>query len=714
MLITGAAGSIGSRLAQELGTDYDIVGIDMPGKEAPYDLVGIDLTTNASVQQAFHDIRDRKGTRLAAVIHLAAYFDFSGEPSPLYEAVNEAGTRRLLDALQAFEVERFIYASTMLVHAPCEPGELINEESELAPGWAYPESKLRTEKIIAESHGRIPYLLLRLAGLYDDSTAVPTLSHQIARIYERNIKSRLYSGDPATGQAFIHLDDLVDLFRRAVERRAELPEDCVILAGEGEVMSYQALQDEIGSYLHGEEEWATLSIPPSVARAGAWLEVQFEPLIPDDFDEGEAPFIRPFMVDMADDHFALHTKRARDLLGWEAQHRIVDELPRLLDSLQADPLGWYEANGLTPPHWMRAADRRDVDVEELRAHHEKTIRRAHRANLWAHWVNMGLGVWLMSSPPLLGYTSTALQWSDGLSGLALLIFASLSLSWRMAWARWVCAGIGSWLLLAPLLFWAPTPAAYLNDTVCGILVIGFAVLVRPAPGVSPVAAHTGPTLPKGWDYSPSSWFQRIPIIILALIGLLVSRYLAAYQLDYVPGVWEPFFGSSDPGKNGTESIITSSVSEAWPVPDAGLGALTYALEILVGMIGSSRRWRTMPWLVMLFGIMIVPLGAVSIFFIIIQPILLGTYCTLCLITAAAMLIQIPYSVDEIVATGQFLARRKRAGHPLWRVFFIGDTDEGEWQDVDDHFLQNPRGIVREMVSGGVSLPWNLAGCLLVG
>jgi nucleoside-diphosphate-sugar epimerase len=212
VLITGAAGSIGSRLAQELGTDYDIAGIDMPGKEAPYDLVGIDLTTNASVQQAFHDIRDRKGTRLAAVIHLAAYFDFSGEPSPLYEAVNEAGTRRLLDALQAFEVERFIYASTMLVHAPCEPGELINEESELAPGWAYPESKLRTEKIIAESHGRIPYLLLRLAGLYDDSTAVPTLSHQIARIYERNIKSRLYSGDPATGQAFIHLDDLVDLF----------------------------------------------------------------------------------------------------------------------------------------------------------------------------------------------------------------------------------------------------------------------------------------------------------------------------------------------------------------------------------------------------------------------------------------------------------------------------------------------------------------------
>lgn len=70
------------------------------------------------------------------------------------------------------------------------------------------------------------------------------------------------------------------------------------------------------------------------------------------------------------------------------------------------------------------------------------------------------------------------------------------------------------------------------------------------------------------------------------------------------------------------------MSEAWPVPDAGLGALTYALEIIVGCIGSARRWRTMPWLVVLFGIMIVPLGAISIFFIVIQPIVIGTYSTL--------------------------------------------------------------------------------------
>src|SRR5690606_28402600 len=98
-------------------------------------------------------------------------------------------------------------------------------------------------------------------------------------------------------------------------------------------------------------------------------------------------------------------------------------------------------------------------------------------------------------------------------------------------------------------------------------------------------------------------------------------------------------------------------------------------EILTGVIGSRRRWRTMPWLVLLFGLMIVPLGVVSIFFIIVQPVWIGTWCTLCLIGAAAMLAQIPYSLDELLATAQFLRRRQRAGRPLLRVLLRGDTDD---------------------------------------
>ena len=83
----------------------------------------------------------------------------------------------------------------------------------------------------------------------------------------------------------------------------------------------------------------------------------------------------------------------------------------------------------------------------------------------------------------------------------------------------------------------------------------------------------------------------------------------------------------------------------------------------------------MPWLVVLFGLMIAPLGIISIFFIIIQPIVIGTWSTIALIGAAAILVQIPYSLDELLATLQFLRRRVKAGQNWLRVLFVGDTDE---------------------------------------
>ena len=122
----------------------------------------------------------------------------------------------------------------------------------------------------------------------------------------------------------------------------------------------------------------------------------------------------------------------------------------------------------------------------------------------------------------------------------------------------------------------------------------------------------------------------------------------------------------------------------------------------------------MPWLVLLFGIMIVPLGVVSIFFIIIQPIWIGTWCTLCLIAAAAMLMQIPYSLDELLATCQFLRRRQRQGERLLRIFFVGDTDQGESSEPVREFERSPGEIARDAINGGVNLPWNLAVSMVIG
>jgi hypothetical protein len=125
----------------------------------------------------------------------------------------------------------------------------------------------------------------------------------------------------------------------------------------------------------------------------------------------------------------------------------------------------------------------------------------------------------------------------------------------------------------------------------------------------------------------------------------------------------------------------------------------------------------MPWLVVLFGLMIAPLGITSILFIIIQPVVIGTWSTIALIGAAAVLLQIPYSLDELLATLQFLRRRARAGQNWLRVLLVGDTDEepgGAASKPGDEFERPFGAVLKDMASGGVSLPWNLALAAAIG
>ncbi len=711
VIITGSAGTIGTALTRKLKDRYQVVGFDLSVDSCD---IPCDLTSPTSVLLALKLFKEQFGEQIAGVIHLAAFFDFTGKDSPLYDTINVEGTKKLLEALQDFDVDRFIYSSTMLIHKPSERGERINEQTPVEPKWVYPKSKAKAEETIARYHGKIPYLILRLAGVYDDQSGVPTLANQIARVYERDVKSNLYAGDIKAGQSFIHQNDLTDLFKKALDKRNDLPEKEIILAGEPETISYENLQKQIAQLIH-DEEVELINVPKSIAKIGAFIEEKMEPVVPDEYDKGEKPFIRPFMIDLASDHYALDITKAQKELDWKPKHRIDETLPNIIRSLKKDPDRWYERNKVNKPDWMEANE--GHHAEQTRKAYEVQFRKQHQSNLWAHFVNIVLGFWLITSPPTLGYQSYPLAVSDIASGVLLIALAFLSLSWRAAPARWGCALIGLWLIFAPLFFWAPTAGAYLNDTLIGFLVIGFSILVKPSIGVAPNAAMHGSSIPPGWDYSPSSWFQRFPIIILAFIGLYISRYLAAYQLEHIDNVWEPFFSGFLPdAKNGTEEIITSYVSKVWPVPDAGLGATVYILEILTGIIGSSSRWRTMPWLVLFFGIMIVPLGVVSITFIIIQPILLNTWCTLCLIGAAAMLIQVPYSFDELIATSMFLWRRWKAGRPILRVLLVGDVDEVDDKNrkKEDDFEQSPRAIIKEMLTGGVTLPWNLALCILIG
>ncbi|MBF9252168.1 vitamin K epoxide reductase family protein [Pontibacter sp. 172403-2] len=370
-------------------------------------------------------------------------------------------------------------------------------------------------------------------------------------------------------------------------------------------------------------------------------------------------------------------------------------------------------------HGMKMSD--DMRRQMLHMHHMQT--------LWVYWAIIILGVWMVMSPLTFSYTIgtvapsggrevwlslgqriSFMKWSDMLSGLGLIFFGWRSLTPNRPVSVWIACFIGIWLSMAPLVFWSPTAVAYLNDTLVGALVIALAILIAGMPNMI-MYMKMGSEVPAGWSYNPSSWPQRWIMIVLAFVGWMASRYLGAFQLGYIDHAWDPFFG------NSTRQVLNSDMSHSWPVSDAALGSLAYTFEFLMGFMGGTSRWRTMPWMVFFFGILVVPLGLVSIFLVIAQPLSVGAWCTFCLITAVIMLPMIPIEMDEVIAMGQHMVQRKRKGDSLWKVFWKGgepveqNSDERSPEVME--FPQEPGKVFLASI-WGMSFPWTLTVSAILG
>lgn len=183
-------------------------------------------------------------------------------------------------------------------------------------------------------------------------------------------------------------------------------------------------------------------------------------------------------------------------------------------------------------------------------------------------------------------------------------------------------------------------------------------------------AHAPP-----FDKNPSSWSQRWPIAALAGVATVLSTYMGLFQWQLIDSVWDPIFG------DGTATVLTSDASHRmhrWlKVPDAVFGAWGYLSEAVLSLVGSTRRWQFRPWMVLLFGIDVIPLGIVSAVLVVVQGIHVGSWCFLCLVTAAISFALVFFAYDEVWASMKYLARvwkTHRDPKLFWNVFW-GRADE---------------------------------------
>lgn len=163
ILITGATGKVGSRLARRLVQRGDHIRalVRNPAKAADLlddriELVAGDLLDVNSLAAAVRGVD--------AVVHCAAFF--RGATPEQAHAVNDLGTRHLAEAARAVSVGRFVFTSTGLVYGS-NGGRLAREDDACAPTHAYPVSKLAAERFLLALDG-LDVRVLRLPFVYGD------------------------------------------------------------------------------------------------------------------------------------------------------------------------------------------------------------------------------------------------------------------------------------------------------------------------------------------------------------------------------------------------------------------------------------------------------------------------------------------------------------------------------------------------------------------
>lgn len=224
ILVTGAAGLIGSAVAARLRGAHEVIGLDIrPGRE-------VDL---------LHDIS--APLRLAgtdAIVHIAAlHAPHVGRAADAdFRAINVDATARLLDAALAAGVSRFVYTSSTSVYGRAlEPANgraaWIDEDVEPQPRDIYDETKLAAEALVRASG--IPCAILRMSRCFPEPLPEMAL-HRLHRGIDRRDVAEAHALALAAAQAGCETfvisaapafqpEDCEELFRdapAAIRRRA--------------------------------------------------------------------------------------------------------------------------------------------------------------------------------------------------------------------------------------------------------------------------------------------------------------------------------------------------------------------------------------------------------------------------------------------------------------------------------------------------------------
>lgn len=325
LLVTGATGFVGSRLAIEAARrGHEVVG---SGRNAQGATVS-DITT-AGVQFIAGDITngefaDTVTRGVSHVCHLAAAWREASAPPEHFESVNVAGTLALARSAAANGVSVFVYCSTIGVHARTAR-EAVSEDSPFDVTNAYEKSKLHAEQALREfaRHTPMRIAILRPADGYGPGDT------RLLKLFRTVQKGRFPLIGPGHGRRhMLFIDDLVGAFLAACQAKFTSG-DVFIIAGP-ETTTLRELLKRL-TRLTGSTRFG-FRVPALPMKVAAALIEDACGLI------GRNPPLHRRTLDFYRTDVVYDTSKAQRTLHWTPRVGLDDGLQRTLD--------WYRQQKL--------------------------------------------------------------------------------------------------------------------------------------------------------------------------------------------------------------------------------------------------------------------------------------------------------------------------------------------------------------------------------
>lgn len=224
--ITGAAGFIGSHLADVLAGSCDLVLLDnlSSGRKA-------NLAAPLKTGRSRFVKQDLLGPKLGAtlkgvdvVLHFAANPDVRGgaeDPKPTFDE-NVVATFRLLDACRKADVKGFVFASTSTVYGEARRVPTPEDYGPLAPISIYGASKLTCEALLssfAHTYG-IEGITFRFANVVGGRSTHGVVADFVRKLRKTPRRLEIFGREPGTSKSYVDVDDAIRGILAGVDRAA--------------------------------------------------------------------------------------------------------------------------------------------------------------------------------------------------------------------------------------------------------------------------------------------------------------------------------------------------------------------------------------------------------------------------------------------------------------------------------------------------------------